>query len=153
MEQHPLMRALRLDKCTTAVLEATFREYFCEKQAWENIPVLKMIARTKDELLAQAEEISWELNSCSCSGKNCSNREQRCDWWRLSSGRNNAGLCSWKFSGKRNCTAAGRPSSSASCSDCFSYKKTTGFLLEMRTISEEEKREFTAELKEVLDEK
>lgn len=63
------MRALRLDKCTTAVLEATFREYFCEKQAWENIPVLKMIARTKDELLAQAEEISWELNSCSCSGK------------------------------------------------------------------------------------
>ena len=51
------------------VLEATFREYFCEKQAWENIPVLKMIARTKDELLAQAEEISWELNSCSCSGK------------------------------------------------------------------------------------
>ena len=28
-----------------------------------------MIARTKDELLAQAEEISWELDSCSCSGK------------------------------------------------------------------------------------
>ena len=63
------MRALRLDKCTTAVLEATFREYFHEEQAWENIPVLKMITRTKEELLDQAEEISRELNSCSCSGK------------------------------------------------------------------------------------
>ena len=52
---------------------------------------------------------------------------KRQDWWRLSSGRNNAGLCSGNFSGKRNCTAAGRPSSSASCSDCFSYKKRQGF--------------------------
>ena len=34
-----------------------------------------------------------------------------------------------------------------------SHIKNDRVLLEMRTISEEEKREFTAELKEVLDEK
>ena len=39
-----------------------------------------MIARTKDELLAQAEEISWELNSCSCSGKIAVTESKCCDW-------------------------------------------------------------------------
>lgn len=61
IENHPMMRAVRLDKCTTAVLEATFREYFNEETVWENIPVLKMIGRQKDELKNQAEEIRSAL--------------------------------------------------------------------------------------------
>lgn len=61
IENHPLMRAMRLDKCTTAVLEATFREYLDEEKAWENIPVLKMIRRQKEELKIQAEEIKKAL--------------------------------------------------------------------------------------------
>lgn len=69
MENHPLMRALRLDKFTTAALEATFREYLNEEDPWKNILVLKMIARTEEELLTQAEEIAWELNSCGYAGE------------------------------------------------------------------------------------
>ena len=61
IEKHPMMRMLRLDKFTTAALEATFREYLDEKNAWENIPVLQMIARSEDELRLQAEEIIGEL--------------------------------------------------------------------------------------------
>lgn len=61
IENHPMMRAMRLDKCTTAVLEATFREYLDEENAWENIPVLKMIRRQKEELKSQAEEIKKAL--------------------------------------------------------------------------------------------
>jgi len=61
IENHPLMRAMRLDKCTTAVLEATFREYLDEEKAWENIPVLKMIRRQKEELKIQAEKIKKAL--------------------------------------------------------------------------------------------
>ena len=69
IEKHPLMRALRLDKFTTAALEATFKEYLKEEAAWNNIPVLRMIARTEKELQAQAEEIVWKLRSCSYSGE------------------------------------------------------------------------------------
>lgn len=61
IENHPLMRAMRLDKCTTAVLEATFREYLDEENAWENIPILKLIRRQKEELKIQAEEIKKAL--------------------------------------------------------------------------------------------
>ena len=48
------MRAFRLDKCTIAALAATFREYLNEEEACENIPVLKMLSRSTDELWAQA---------------------------------------------------------------------------------------------------
>lgn len=61
IENHPLMRAMRLDKCTTAVLEATFREYLREETVWENIPVLKMLGRQTEELKTQAEEIKNAL--------------------------------------------------------------------------------------------
>lgn len=61
MEHYPLMRAIRLDKCAIAALEATFREYLDESRAIRNIPVLCMIARTQEELKEQAEQILKEL--------------------------------------------------------------------------------------------
>ena len=69
IENHPMMRALRLDKCTTAVLEATFREYLKEETVWENIPVLKMLRRQTEELKSQAEEIKAELLKDGFEGK------------------------------------------------------------------------------------
>lgn len=63
MENHPLMRAFRLDKCTIAALAATFREYLNEERAIENIPVLKMLSRSEEELMAQAQEVAWEISS------------------------------------------------------------------------------------------
>ena len=152
MEQHPLMRALRLDKCTTAVLEATFREYFCEKQAWENIPVLKMIARTKDELLAQAEEISWELNSCSCSGKIAVTESSAVIGGGSLPGETMPDYAVEIFPEKETAQQLADRLRLLPV-PIVSHIKNDRVLLEMRTISEEEKREFTAELKEALDEK
>lgn len=64
LEHHPLMRAIRLDKCAIAALSATFREYMDEERAVKNIPVLHMIARTLEELKAQAEKLANGLKGC-----------------------------------------------------------------------------------------
>lgn len=61
MEVHPLMRALRLDKCTIAALTATFREYLDEKRALQTIPVLQMLSRTQEELKLQADTLYENL--------------------------------------------------------------------------------------------
>ena len=61
LEHHPLMRALRLDKCAIAALSATFREYMDEARAVKNIPILHMIARPLEELKVQAKELVESL--------------------------------------------------------------------------------------------
>ena len=58
MENHPLMRTFRPDKCTIAALAATFREYLEEDRAIKNIPVLSMLSRSPYELKEQAETLS-----------------------------------------------------------------------------------------------
>lgn len=58
MENHPLMRTFRPDKCTIAALTATFREYLEEDRAIQNIPVLSMLSRSAYELKKQAETLS-----------------------------------------------------------------------------------------------
>ncbi len=64
LEHHPLMRAIRLDKCIIAALTATFGEYRDEKRAMKNIPILRMIARKPEELRAQAEKLAAALIEC-----------------------------------------------------------------------------------------
>ena len=54
IKKHPLARVVRADKMTFAALEATLQEYMDMKAAAENIPVLSMITRPYDELLASA---------------------------------------------------------------------------------------------------
>ena len=49
MKKNQLLRALRVDKMTIAALEATFRSYLDEERAIRDIPVLQMLALTKDE--------------------------------------------------------------------------------------------------------
>lgn len=61
LENHPLMRAFRPDKCTLAVLSATFREYLDEERAVKNIPVLSMLTRPAEELKIQARELCSAL--------------------------------------------------------------------------------------------
>ncbi len=69
MGEHPLMRACRLDKCITAALAATFREYRDEKRAEKSIPVLQMLSRTLEELKKQAEELLEELKRAGAGEK------------------------------------------------------------------------------------
>jgi L-seryl-tRNA(Ser) seleniumtransferase len=55
--QHPLARALRIDKLSLAALEATLLLYRDPARALEEIPVLAMLAADEAELAARAELI------------------------------------------------------------------------------------------------
>ena len=50
LKQHPLLRALRVDKLTLAALEGTLRLYRDERTAWAEIPTLRLLRLTADEL-------------------------------------------------------------------------------------------------------
>jgi L-seryl-tRNA(Ser) seleniumtransferase len=56
---HPLFRALRVDKLTIAALEATLGAYL--RAAWDEIPALRMIRATPQELQRRAENFIREL--------------------------------------------------------------------------------------------
>lgn len=68
MECHPLMRAFRLDKCMAAALSSTFRAYQDLERAKEELPVLRMLLRSPQELKAQAEEIKESLEKSRAQG-------------------------------------------------------------------------------------
>ena len=59
VRRHPLFRALRVDKLTIAALEATLGAYL--RGAWEEIPVMRMICTTPQELKRRAENLIREL--------------------------------------------------------------------------------------------
>lgn len=59
VRRHPLFRALRVDKLTIAALEATLGGYL--RAAWEEIPVMRMIRMTPQELKRRAENFIREL--------------------------------------------------------------------------------------------
>ncbi len=58
---HPLARALRVDKLTLAALEATLRLYLDEDRARREIPTLRYIGRTLDEIRGLAERLKSEI--------------------------------------------------------------------------------------------
>lgn len=57
MKKNQLTRALRVDKITIAALEATFRLYLEENKAIKEIPTLRMLTYTKDEICEKAENL------------------------------------------------------------------------------------------------
>ena len=63
MKAHPLARVLRVDKMTLAAMEATFRAYYDEETAREEIPVLSMLTRSKDQLRKAAEALKEKIDS------------------------------------------------------------------------------------------
>ena len=62
MAAHPLFRALRADKMTLAALEATLRLYLDEAHLAETVPVLGMLAQTKDALTRRARRLRNALS-------------------------------------------------------------------------------------------
>jgi len=60
LRKHPVHRAMRVDKCTLAALEATFRLYIAGK-AEESVPVLKMISLDAKTLKRHANNIARSL--------------------------------------------------------------------------------------------
>lgn len=59
VRRHPLFRALRVDKLTIAALEATLGAYL--RAAWDEIPAIRMIRMTPQELKRRAENFIREL--------------------------------------------------------------------------------------------
>jgi L-seryl-tRNA(Ser) seleniumtransferase len=57
LKQHPLARALRLDKMTLAALEATLRLYLDPPRALRDIPTLRLLAISADELRRRCAEL------------------------------------------------------------------------------------------------
>lgn len=68
MENHPLMRAVRLDKCTIGALTETFRQYLDLGRAQQNIPVLQMLSKTREQLKAQAVSMAGLLSDMEFPG-------------------------------------------------------------------------------------
>ena len=62
MKKNQLTRALRIDKFTATALELVLQEYLSEEKAIQNIPVLRMIHETKEEVTARARSLKNMLN-------------------------------------------------------------------------------------------
>lgn len=61
LRRHPLLRALRLDKLTLAALEGTLRLCRDERQALAEIPVLRMLTATPDEVRRRGQRFLRRL--------------------------------------------------------------------------------------------
>lgn len=68
-KKHPLTRALRVDKLTLAAIEATLRLYLDPGLAIREIPILRMMAKTLEEIEVAAERIAIKLEA---AGVDCS---------------------------------------------------------------------------------
>lgn len=53
MKSHPLARVVRVDKMTIAALEATLSEYADRERALKEIPVLRMLTRSQEDLQSE----------------------------------------------------------------------------------------------------
>lgn len=69
MKKHPLARALRVDKMTFAALEETLKKYRDTEIAKRDIPVLRMITESKNQMLARAEKLAEMVSSA--ANKDC----------------------------------------------------------------------------------
>lgn len=61
MKKNPLTRALRIDKMTVAALEATLREYLDGRTVMQNIPTLRMIGASGEQLYERAGALALLL--------------------------------------------------------------------------------------------
>ncbi|MCE1249068.1 MAG: L-seryl-tRNA(Sec) selenium transferase [Firmicutes bacterium] len=63
LAKNPLTRALRLDKMTIAALEGTLLLYRDPDKLEQNIPFLKMLAQTKEEIMDRSENFCLKLEA------------------------------------------------------------------------------------------
>jgi L-seryl-tRNA(Ser) seleniumtransferase len=63
LKKHPLARALRLDKMTLAALEATLRLYLDPQRAMQEVPTLRLLAASTDELQRRCTELLPQLQA------------------------------------------------------------------------------------------
>jgi L-seryl-tRNA(Ser) seleniumtransferase len=61
LKKNPLARALRLDKMTLAALEATLRLYLNPENARREVPTLRMLTETADEVRVRTKKLASML--------------------------------------------------------------------------------------------
>jgi len=69
IKKHPLNRALRIDKMTLAVLEATLTYYLDEELALREIPVWKLLSQRAERVREKAERLVRKLKEKGFKGK------------------------------------------------------------------------------------
>lgn len=69
MKKNQLTRALRIDKFTAATLELVLQEYLSEENAIQNIPVLRMITKSLEEVTNEARTLSRMLKRAGLPAK------------------------------------------------------------------------------------
>lgn len=63
MKKHPLNRALRIDKMTVAALQATLLAYLEPEGVWQEIPTLRLLTLTADQIQDRAESLAASLRT------------------------------------------------------------------------------------------
>ena len=63
MKKNQLTRALRVDKITISALEATLRLYLDEEKAIKNIPTLRMLTYTEEEIIQKSNILYNKINN------------------------------------------------------------------------------------------
>lgn len=61
LQKNPMTRAMRIDKLTLAGFEATLMEYVDEEKAMKNIPTLRMLLQTPEEIKARASKLARKI--------------------------------------------------------------------------------------------
>ncbi len=61
IQKNPITRAMRIDKLTLAGFEATLMEYIDEERVVENIPTLRMLLQSPEDIKGRANRIAKKL--------------------------------------------------------------------------------------------
>ncbi len=146
MENHPLMRAFRLDKCTIAALEATFREYRDEKRAVKNIPVLRMITTPVNEVRERAQAVCEALKSAGVKERVEVQKSRAMLGGGSMPTEEIPSYAVTVMPKSESCEALAARMRSLPV-PIIVHIKNDRVILDMRTVSEEELHEFTEELK------
>jgi L-seryl-tRNA(Ser) seleniumtransferase len=62
IRRHPMARAMRIDKLTLAAMEATLRHYLDPQEALREIPVLRMLASSPEEIRRRCMRLNRKLS-------------------------------------------------------------------------------------------
>ena len=93
VRKHPMARALRIDKLTLAALEATLRLYLDPQKALEEIPTLRMLSISDEELQQRCERLLPKLQDTLGDAAELNTvRSQRHGRWRRAAPGRTAGL-------------------------------------------------------------